>query len=177
MRSVGKQLELLFDPVLHVAAGAIELLVESLWRPRKIGDDIAWVGAETIVLDPGNDPPFDRPGLGGIAELTKPPLLVAGFGKTSLGVDEPRRGQCGQPRVLGQADNVADRMPLAPAEQAWSAKAAVAAQDEAHRRPSLPQALDQQRQDRPAVFSGIERQKAVMVIIPVEKAPFLAAMH
>ena len=85
------------------------------------------------MLDPGNDPPFDRPGLGGIAELAKPPLLVASFGKTSFGVDEPRLGQCGQPRVLGQTDNVADRMPLAPGEQAWPAKAAVAAQDEAHR--------------------------------------------
>ena len=53
------------------------------------------------MLDTGDDPPFGRPVLGRIAELAKTPLL-AGFGKTSLGVGKPRRGQCRQPRVLGQ---------------------------------------------------------------------------
>jgi hypothetical protein len=75
------------------------------------------------------------------------------------------------------------------------AKAAVAAQDEAHSRPRLTQLSDQQRQDRPAVLGGvdlgrpqigdqqllateyIERQKAVVVVVPVEEAPFLAAIY
>src|SRR5262249_25377252 len=71
----------------------IEILVENRRRAREISADIARVSAATIVLDTGDDPPFGRTGLGRIAELAKPPLLVAGCGKTSLGLGAPRRGR------------------------------------------------------------------------------------
>ena len=53
--AVGEEVKLRFDPVLHVAAGAIEILVKSPRLAREIGDDITRVGAETIVLDLRDD--------------------------------------------------------------------------------------------------------------------------
>jgi len=82
---------------------AIEILVERGRLAAEIGDDKARIGTEPVVLDPGDHPPLDRPGLGRVTELTKAALLVAGFGETRLGVAEPRFGQSDQPRVLGQS--------------------------------------------------------------------------
>ena len=75
-----------------------------------------------------------------------------------------------------------------------AAKAAVGAENDLHPRPGPAQALDQQGQYGPGVFGvvdfagaqiadqkllaaeNIERQKAVVVVIAVEKAAFLAAV-
>ena len=96
--------------------------------------------------------------------------------------------------VLGQADDIADAVALAPAEHAVAAEARIGAQNDPHLGPFPAQALDQQRQDRPGVpgavdvrrpqvtdqqpiaAKDVERQEAVVVVIAVEEAALLAAM-
>lgn len=51
---VGEQLEWLFDPVLHLATGAVHLVVKRLGIAFKVGDDEAWIGAFRQVFQFGN---------------------------------------------------------------------------------------------------------------------------
>src|SRR5690606_22434572 len=75
--AVGKQVELAFpDAVLHLAACAVEVLVEAAGRPGldgERGDDEARVGLALCPLSLGHDPPPTAPALaGGPHEVPEP---------------------------------------------------------------------------------------------------------
>jgi hypothetical protein len=122
----------------------------------------------------------------------KTPLLVAGFGKTRLGIGKPPLGQPEQSRVLRQTENT-DPVLLAPDEQAdksrwWRAaryeRRATLGTAAGSAAPGLPSCACRHRSwtaadRRPAAVRRkiIGRQKAVVVVIPLEKGPSLAAMH
>ena len=53
--AIGEEFELLLDAVLHLAPGAVEILIEGTWLAAEIGDDVARVAAVVVVLDAGDD--------------------------------------------------------------------------------------------------------------------------
>ena len=74
--AVGKQIELLLlNPVLHLPAGTIDLVIESLRRAAQVGHDVAGIGPLHGVLAFDNDAPGTVPGGGRIGELIEQPLL------------------------------------------------------------------------------------------------------
>src|SRR5512143_238338 len=72
----------LFDPVLHLAAGAIELLVKRSGRPAvrlQGGDDEAGIGLTTAPFRLADDAPPPGPAIPGRPqEVTEHPLWIAG---------------------------------------------------------------------------------------------------
>lgn len=78
--AVGEQLELLLlDAVLHLAAGAVEAVVEGLAVALQIGHHEARIGVLGAALEAGDDPAFPGPALRAVAKLGEPLLLAAGF--------------------------------------------------------------------------------------------------
>jgi hypothetical protein len=57
----------------------------------------------------------------------------------------PALGSGVQPGILGQSHAVTHAVPVAPVEYLLAAKAGVAAQDDTHLGPGMPQGFDQQR--------------------------------
>ena len=195
VRSANRSRLLLLDAVLHVAARAIELLVEILRIAFQVGDDVARVGSLWTVLDTRDHPALGVPGAGCVGKLAEQALLEACAGEALSRRLHPRRGQIVEPRVLGQTDDVADTLALAPGQHLVAAEAAIPSQDDAHTGPRLAEPFDQQRQDRPGMLGSIDlrraqitdqqalaaehikRQETVMIVVAVEEAANLAPVH
>ena len=62
----------------------------------------------------------------------------------------------GQHGIGGQSHDVSHLMPVAPAEHAPAAEAAIAPEDDLRLRPDLPEAFDQQGQNRPGMGGRID---------------------
>ena len=191
-----EQVELLIlDPVLHVAAGTVELVVQVSIRLRKVGHHKAWVGTQATVLGLHDHPSRLVPAEGAIANRGEQTLLLAGQVIQRFGHADPQGCLSFDPGILGQPDDVAYIVPLTPAQNLPAAEAAVAAEDDLHLRPVAAQRFDQQRQDRPgmpcriavaaaqiahqqvATTENIQRQEAIVIVIAVEETPLLVAMQ
>jgi len=78
---VGEQVESLFlDPVLHVAAGAIQLIVQSLRRALQTGDNTAGIGTTKSMFGLDDQPSEPSvPDLGGLWELVEYAHFIATY--------------------------------------------------------------------------------------------------
>ena len=153
-------------------------------------------GAPGLGLD--DHAPRVVPGGGGVTDLVEIPHLRVGGLELGLGGRHESAAADGEPCedfVAGQPQHVKHAVLLAPMQQLPAAKARLPAQDDAHLRPDLPQAVDQQLQNRAGVQTGVavagaqvghpqtrtaedvQRQEAVVVVVAVEEAGFLRAVN
>lgn len=97
--------------------------------------------------------------------------------------------------MWSQTDDITDVVPVAPPHQTPATEITVASEDNTHVRPDLAKAGDQQLQNRPAVLGGIalggpqvrhqqliaaediQRQKAIVIIVPMEESADLMAIN
>src|ERR1700749_922775 len=187
------------DVVLGLTARAVEPLVEVLGAAAfQAGDDKPGIGALEPGLDAGDDALDPAPALRGIMELPEAPHLAA------LGRRLEARGgallqrcdmtaECG---VGGQAEDPIHPVLPAPVEHFRGRIMTVGAQQDldlwpmaaqgadqaAHKaadlHPARPLAGPQQRGDKAALcVEHNDRLEAVIVVIGVEQAQLLAAMH
>ena len=194
--AVREELELLLlDAVLHLAAGAVETVVEITALAREVGHHEARVGALGAVLETRDHPAHAVPGLGAVDEFGEAALLEAARLEQAGGLRHLGFCQAHQPGVPGQADDVIHGVALAPAEQPPAAEARIRAHDDARLRPHRAQARDQQLQDAGGMLrrvdvgrsqigdqqmvagEDVERQEAVVVVVAVEEASLLMAVH
>ena len=100
--AIGEQPQLrLLDAVLHLAAAAVELLVERLRLALEIGHDIAGIVAFVGVLG-ARYPPRVAPGGGRVVEFHEGALMGARGFVLRLEAIAPGLGPGVQPRILGQ---------------------------------------------------------------------------
>ena len=122
------KVELAFlDPVLHLAACAVELLVEVaglVLLARQRGDDKARVGLALGPFGLGDDAAFVAPTVarspGKVLEATR---RLAGFLALLGGLGEFALDLLDQAAVLGQAEQKVDAVGLAPSHQPVAGKA------------------------------------------------------
>ena len=143
----------------------------------------------------GDDPPGSAPGARAVLHFGEHPALPPGRLEATLGPLARHLDLAFEHRIAGQPHDVPYPMALAPIEHPMPAERRVPPQHDAHPRPRLAKTLDQQRQYRPrvprridvrrakvrdqelAAAKRIQRQKAVPVVVPVEEAPVLMAVH
>jgi len=140
---VGEQGHLLLDAVFHLAAGAVELLVEILWAPlfgRERGNHEARVLPLVEILGFGHDAARSRPALFRLVlELGEDTGRLAAALMHPLRLMHLGAGDALQALIAGQAEGVIHRIGLAPGHQLLAAEAAVGAQHDPDLGPALPQ--------------------------------------
>ena len=171
------------------------MLIELLAVSGQVGHHEAPVGALGSVLDPGDHPAFAFPATGAVDELGEVALLQPDLGEARFSQRHggPREGN--QPGVLGQPEEVANTVALAPAHQPPAAEARIGPHHDAHPGPGPTQAGQQKLQDRPGVLprvdigrpqigdwqviasEHIQRRKVIPVVMAVEEAPLLMTVH
>jgi hypothetical protein len=152
------------------------------------------LGPRFVVLGLDDHAPRPVPAAGGVGERAEETLGLTGAIELPLGPIGPVGGGPLQRRVAGQAQDVADAVRVAPAHQSPATEAAVGPDGDPHPRPGRPQAVDEQFEHGPGVPGGvdvrrpqvgrqqliaaedIERQEAMMIIVPVEEAALLVAV-
>ena len=133
-RAVGEQVELaLLDAVLHVAARAVDVLVEDAApRPRvaiERGDDEARVGLALGPLGLADHAPLAAPALARAPrEVLEAARRRLRLGRLPLGACQLALDLGDQPVVAGQPEHVIDAVVLAPAPSAPRGKARVGPQ-------------------------------------------------
>src|SRR6266508_2990047 len=130
----------LLDAVLHVAAGAVDLLVKVLWlalvAPER-GDYKARIGLSLRALGLGHDPTLAAPARARRPhEALEAALRPAGAPALRLGLREFVRDHGNQPLSLLQPKHEAHAVRLAPGHQLLTRKARVSAQQNARARPT-----------------------------------------
>src|SRR5665213_248609 len=154
-RARGEQADLRFlDPVLGLAALAIQLVVQRLRVSIEVGHDEARIAALLTPFEPRDDAPLVRPALRGVTELVHQALLEPGLLVRVLHRQLRIFDLALQPSVACKTHDVVHARALAIVDDALAAKSRVAAEDDAHLGPCLAQPRDQQLQDR----SGVLRQ-------------------
>src|SRR5207244_152286 len=138
---VGKELELrLLDAVLHLPAGAVELLVERLGLPlfaAERGDDEARVGFVGNVLGLADHPTPAAPALERrVAKLPEHPCRAPRTGGLLFSLVQRRREPPLQALIACQPKDVIHRILLAPEHQLLAGKTRIRPQDDAHARPA-----------------------------------------
>src|SRR5512144_1672740 len=126
-RAVGEEIELLLlDAVLHLAAGAVDLLVEGLRVDHltfQRGDDEPRVGAPGQVLGLPDDATAPAPRVDGrVAEVLEPAYRLAGLVMFVLGPGHVDGQRLEEPAVASEAEDVIDPVRLAPAISTSRAK-------------------------------------------------------
>ena len=199
---VGEQVELLLlYSVLHVAAGAVQILVE---RPGadlphgQAGDHEARVRAaqsrQHLRLAHHASAPAparQRP----VPEVPEPARRPARRHAAAPRTPHLARDLPDKPRVAGNAEHVVHRVRLAPGHDRLAAEAGIPPHQDPHLRPRLADLRDDPDQlvkralrrvdvRRPQAAAqhmfaagDIKRQVAVTVVIRVEVAPFLGAVQ
>src|SRR6202040_1183624 len=199
-RAVGSEMVLpCLDVVLGLTTRAVEPLVEVLGAATfQAGDDEPGIGALEPSLDAGDDALDPAPALRGIVELPEAPHLAApGRRLEARGGALLQRcdmtAECG---VGGQAEDPIHPVLPAPVEHFGGRIMAVGAQQDldlwpmaaqgadqaAHKaadlHPARPLAGPQQRGDKTALcVEHNDRLEPVIVVVGVEQAQLLAAMH
>src|SRR5918911_3406000 len=194
---VGKQVALrLLDPVLHLAPGAVEVLIERPPTPPvglERGYQKAWVRLAPRPFRFGDHASTTRPALLGRPE--KVPEHTRGLARhlgARLGLLEGSRDTGLKPGVESQAEDEVDPVLLAPDHQCLASKARVGPQHDLHPRPARPDLTDDALdllhrpgaridvgaaqlggQEMPAA-EDVERQVAVAVVVAMKKAALLA---
>ena len=194
--AVGVEVELLvLDAVLHVTAGAVNLVVQGLGVAGEAGDDKAPVAPDAVVLGLGDQPAGALPRARLVGARTEQPhRLLAGEAVQRLGHVEQRRGVALEAVVVGEANDVVDLQALAGVEQLRSAKVPIPAQHDLHIRPVCAQPAHQQPQNGGSVMRAatvrraqvahqqmlaaedVQRQKTVAAIKATEVTPGLLAV-
>ena len=128
---------LLLDPVLHLASGAVDLVIELLGIAVEIGDDKSWITPLCGDLELGDHCTLAPQRLGAIAQVEKDSLLFLGFLEALFHVNERFFDHSLQPLIARQADNVAHTVALTPAQHMVTAEARVGPQNDPHGRPGL----------------------------------------
>jgi len=148
--AVGEQVALaLLDPVLHVAAGAIDVLVEGagiIFPAAQGRDDEAGVGLAAgkegrpfgLAHHPATPAPALARGPHEVGEAPRRPPGLSGFflGPPEIGTDVLHEAA-----VARQAEQVVDAVRLAPGHQVLAREAAVRAQQNARVGPTLADTL------------------------------------
>ena len=142
--SVGEQVALAFlDPVLHLAAGAVDLLIEKAGARLGLvqrGDDEARIGLAVCPFRLGDDPAPARPAVERrIAEVLEAASGLAGRGRLRLGLQEFDADLFDQPRIAGEPEYEVHLVHLL--HQAISTsrgEPGVGAQQDARSRPTPP---------------------------------------
>ncbi len=128
------------DAVFHVAAGAVDLLVQALWLgilAAERGDDKARVGRTCRPFGLGNDAALAAPAVTRRpGELGEPARRLAGGFALLLGRAQFAGNLGDQPLVLGQAKEKLDPVGLAPTHQNIAGKPRIGAQHNTHLRPA-----------------------------------------
>jgi hypothetical protein len=162
-RAVGEQVELtLLNPVLHLAAGAVDRLIEmprANLGPLERGDDKARVGVAARPFGLADHAAVAAPAVqrapGEVAEaarrLARYGALSGRFGK--LGLDF-----LDQPLVARQAEQVIHPVRFAPGHQRLTGEAGTRSQQNAHPRPALADLGDDARPRRRRQTSRQEYQ-------------------
>src|ERR1700746_2731762 len=139
--AVGIKVELtLLEAILHLTAGAVELLVEVagiVFLAPQRGDNKPGIGFACGPFRLAHDPPFPAPAVTGspgetieaACRFCGPLALLLRGGKFRLDLAD-------EPAVLGQAEQEIDTVVLAPAHQRLAGTARIAAQQDAHLRPA-----------------------------------------
>ena len=198
--AVGEEIELaLLDPVLHVAASAIQLFVEGAGRPAvrlQRGHNEAWVGLAAAPFGFTDHPPPPRPAVSGRPEkVTEDPDRFASRLAGLPGFVEGLGEAFFQPFVAGEAEQVIDPVVFAPCHQALRAKPE-SARRTIRTRPRLPNVPDdpldllnaaarridvrapQLGREQMSATEDVERQIAVtVVVVAVKEAAFLMAVQ
>jgi hypothetical protein len=159
--AVGEEIELaLLDAVFHLAAGAVDLLVEVagvVLRARQRGNDKARIGLALGPLRLGDDPPLGAPAVARApAEILEAACRLAG-----LLAEQGRLGEFGldladQPAVARQAEQEVDPVVLAPRHQLVAGKARIGAQQDTHLGPALAYPGDDPRRLLNAAGTAID---------------------
>ena len=141
--SVGEQVALaLLDPVLHLAAGAVDLLVEKAavgLGPAQGGDDEARIGLALGPFRLADHPAPARPAVERrIAEVPEAAGGLAGRGRLRLGLREFDGDLLDEPRVAGETEHEVDPVLFAPGHQRLAGEAGIGAQQDARLRPARP---------------------------------------
>ncbi|AGA25936.1 hypothetical protein Sinac_1557 [Singulisphaera acidiphila DSM 18658] len=189
---------LLLDPVLHLTATAVVLLVQRRRRSfldRERRDHEPRVGPLAQMLGLGHHPTFSAPGLLRlITQLGEDPGRLFRRLELLACLGQFRRDRRRQPGVLGQADQVIHAVVLTPAKDLLAAEPAVGADQDLHLRPRLADLRDdpleglhragaginvggtQPGTEQVVAAEDVEREIAVSLVVAVEKAAKLAAM-
>ena len=142
--AISVEIELLFlDPIFHVAACAVDFVVELLGIAFKRGEDEASVCSQTRVLCFDDDAPFAIPCGCGILEPAEKSLLVAGLFVGGLRLPDELGSKLFATGVSADAADVFEPVRLTPAKHLPAAEAAVATENDLHLRPGLPHTLGQ----------------------------------
>lgn len=144
--SIRVQVELLFfDPVLHVAARAVDIIVKLLCVCVERGDDEARVRAHGRMLRLDDNPAFAIPCGGCILELAKEPLFFTGLFEERFGLGHKVCAEGFEPGVFCKPYDVVHIIVIAPAQHFPAAEAAVAPEDDLHLRPLCAKPFGDQR--------------------------------
>lgn len=139
--AIGKQPELLFlNAILHVAARAIELFIESLrvgLACSQVGDDKAWIGLARQVFRLANDAPLARPGLARlIVEVAEAPRRLTSAFMGDAGFFDLFAQRTLQALVARQPQHVAHVMGFAPSHDRLAAEPGIATDHDTRLRPT-----------------------------------------
>src|SRR5208283_298552 len=147
--AVGKEIHLAFlDPVLHLAAGAVDLFIKSLAVavPFGLGErrhDKTRIGLTLGPFGFAHDTATAAPALVRRPhKLFEPPRRMFGLFAFGSGGSQVFADLFDETRIPGQAEKVVDTIIFTPGHQCLPAKAAVGSQDDASRRPTPAQAGD-----------------------------------
>src|SRR5579885_1260666 len=106
---------LLLDAVLHLAAGAVQHLVQAPRVPRQIGHHETRVVSLRTVFGLDDHATRPVPASGRIAELPEEALWLAGHRPAGGGRMRPGHGEPFHPTVSCQTEDIADPVRLTPA--------------------------------------------------------------
>ena len=140
--AVGEEVELLlFNPVFHLAAGAIEVLVKG--APTDLaglerGDDGTGVQTLGQPFRLGHDPAPARPALQrAMIEIPEGTLGFSAFRAARFELRQFVYNLCLKALVAGQAEDVVDAVLLAPRHQLFAGETGIPAQEDFDVRPTV----------------------------------------
>ena len=186
-------------PVLHLAAGAVDLLIEKAAVRLGLaerGDDETRVGLALGPFRLADHATAARPAVErGIAEVLEAAGGLAGARRLFLGLRQFDVDFVDEPRVAGEAEHEVDPVLFAPCHQCFAREPGIGAQQDARPGPARPDLRDDPRdlllraraavdvrrpelgrQQMPAA-EHIERQVAVAIVIAVKEPAFLMAVQ
>ena len=158
---VGEQIQLLLlDAVLHLPAGAVQLLVEFLrlvFLPGKVGHDEARVLPLVHVLGFAHDTSRARPTVArSIRELNETPGRATRVGPVASCLFHRVGDALQKTPVFRQSEEVFHPVGLAPAHQSISAKAAIGPNKDLCQGPSMADQLHQALQYFLGPVAGVD---------------------
>ena len=152
---ISKEHHLLFDPVFHLAAGAVAPVVELLRVAHDVGNNEPRIGALGRVLGFGDHPAQSTPRSRRVIKRGEQALFFAG-GREALGRGGHQlRGQRLQPTIARNTHDILHVVAITPSEHQVAAKPAVRSHHDLRARPYLPDMLHQEFEDRSRVAGPI----------------------